>query len=335
MSQTTLPAPEPGRPSAWPVQPSALAASLLVVTALGLAYAANLRELALKWDDDPNYSHGYLVAPIALAILWQRRDVLNPARLRPHWLGWIGLVLILAARSWLFERNEQWIESATIPLAAGSLALAFGGWHLLLWAGPGIAFLWFMLPLPPRINMLLAGPLQSLATSGSVAVLQTVGVPVLREGNVIIAGAERLNVEQACNGLSMLLSFVTLITATVILIRNRPPWERVVLLLSTIPIALISNIIRISITAWAYYQIGPDAVIFPRWSPVFRGWTVERFVHDTAGWAMMPIALALVFLELKAFGWLFVEEEVRTGPSLVMPPVVSPMAPRRRPPAGA
>jgi exosortase len=298
---------------------SALAASALAVLALAVSYAPNLRSLAGQWDTNPNYSYGYLVIPIALLILWQRRGEIKPDQLSPNVLGWVALLAVLVARAWLFERNEQWLESATIPLAAAALILALGGWSLLKWALPGLAFLWLMLPLPPRINMALAGPLQSLATWGSVALLQAGGLPAIADGNVILVGAERLNVEQACNGLSMLLAFVTLITATVILIRERPLWERIVLLLSTIPIALISNVLRIAITSWAYYQFGPHKVVVPQWSPVFSGATVERLVHDTAGWAMMPIALVLVALELRLLSWLVIEQEVQARPRLVLP----------------
>jgi exosortase len=306
---------------------SALAASALAVLALAVSYAPNLRSLAGQWDTNPNYSYGYLVIPIALLILWQRRGEIKPDQLSPNVLGWVALLAVLVARAWLFERNEQWLESATIPLAAAALILALGGWSSLKWALPGLAFLWLMLPLPPRINMALAGPLQSLATWGSVALLQAGGLPAIADGNVILVGAERLNVEQACNGLSMLLAFVTLITATVILIRERPLWERIVLLLSTIPIALISNVLRIAITSWAYYQFGPHRVVVPQWSPVFSGATVERLVHDTAGWAMMPIALVLVALELRLLSWLVIEQEVQARPRLVLPTGYTPPRP--------
>ena len=114
-----------------------------------------------------------------------------------------------------------------------------------------------MLPLPPSLNLYLAGPLQSLATIGSTALLQAFGLPVLAEGNIIYVGASKLEVARACNGLSMLVSFVTLVTATtLIMARHRPIWERIVLLLSTVPIALVSNIIRIAATAWAYQLLG-------------------------------------------------------------------------------
>ena len=82
-----------------------------------------------------------------------------------------------------------------------------------------------MMPLPPSLNTFLARPLQDLATLGSTTVLHLMGLPVLAEGNVIYIGMEQLEVERACNGLSMLQSFVALIAATTILI-DRPVWEK-------------------------------------------------------------------------------------------------------------
>jgi exosortase len=263
--------------------------------ALGWSYAASFAELARRWAADPNYSHGYLVGPIALAILWHRRGRLDPECVAPEgrgW-GWAALVAVLALRAGLYERNEQWLEMATIPAAIAALTLALGGRHLLGWALPAIGFLGFLLPLPPRVNALLAYPLQRLATLASVAGLQALGVPALAEGNIIFVGPEPLEVARACNGLSMLLSFLTLITATVLLV-PMPPWERVVLLLSAVPIALVSNVLRIIITALGYAAFGARAL--------------ERYAHDPAGYAMMPLALALTFLELRLLRWLVVEE---------------------------
>jgi exosortase len=283
---------QPDGPSAWRA-PEILAAAL-VLGALGWSYAPSFAALVGQWNRDPNYSYGFFVIPIALAILWSRRGLLDRARLAPRWWGFLPLVGVAAVRSVLYEWNEQYAETATIPLAVAAAALALGGWHLLRVCLPSVVFLFFMLPLPPSLNQVLAGPLQDLATAGSVALLQIIGLPVMAEGNVILVGGETLEVARACNGLSMLLSFVTLITATVILVR-RPLLERVLLLLSAIPIALVSNIIRITATAMVYHWVGHD------WG--------EALAHDAAGWMMMPIALALVWLELRVYSWLFVEVE--------------------------
>ena len=150
-----------------------------------------------------------------------------------------------------------------------------------------------MLPLPSRFNTALAGPLQGLATLGSVTLLQASGLPVISEGNVILVGGERLEVARACNGLSMLLSFATLIAASVVLVA-RPLVERVVLLLSIVPVALFCNVLRIVATAWALHLTG---------HPV-------EAVHDWAGIAMMPVALGLLWLEIRILSRVFVEVEV-------------------------
>jgi exosortase len=287
----------------------------VVAIALMASYAEPIRRLSEIWWGEPSYSHGFLVVPIAIVIQWLRRDRLANVKIQPNILGWVALLALLAVRYVLFQRNEQWIEQATIPVAVACLILAFGGWSLLIWAAPGLVFSCLMLPLPPRLNMILASPLQTVATMASATLLLLTGLPVLSEGHVIFGGPEPLEVARACNGLSMLLSFVTLITAIVFLARDLPLWERIALLLSTIPIALISNILRIVITAWCYYLFGSKAVV----NYGFGKSTVGDLGHDAAGWGMMPIALGLVLLEMKMLSWLIVPEEVQQKAVVFLP----------------
>jgi exosortase len=254
-----------------------------------------------RWQGDDNYGHGWFVIPIALAILWQRRDRLAGLQSTTNWLRFLPLAGLLLARYWLYEKNEFWIECATIPVAFGCLAYALGGWPLIRWSWPALIFLFFMLPLPPSLNNVLAGSLQTFATYGSVNLLYAIGMTVISEGNVILVRDQRLEVAEACRGLSMLLSFATLITAMVILVR-RPIWERVVLLVSIIPIALVCNIIRIAVTAVCYAKFGHEV----------------KAVHDWAGLAMMPLALGFVVLEMKIMSWLVVEVDLEeSSPALI------------------
>jgi len=276
-------------------------AAVLVAAALAWAYAPNFVDLVETWDHDSNANHGFLVIPIALGLLWHRRDKFRRDRFRPNPLGWVLLAAVLGLRAFLYEVNEMWVESATIPLAVAALTLAFGGWWTLLWAAPSIGFLWFMMPLPPSFNTFLAQPLQQLATLGSTTILHLLGLPVLAEGNVIFIGIEKLEVERACNGLSMLQSFVALIAATTIVL-EAPIWEKGLLLASAVPIALISNILRIVLTAYAYHQFGPTAILW-------GDWTIAKVSHDTAGFAMMPIALMLVWIQIRLVRWLVIVEE--------------------------
>ena len=296
------------------VPPGAWAAAA-VAAALAASYLPSLTRLFQTWWHEPNYSHGFLVLPIAGLILWLRRDRLGAITTRPTAVGWAAVVAVLAARWVLFERNEMWMEQATLPVIVAALVLAFGGWGLLWWAAPGLLFSLLMLPLPPRINLILAAPLQTIATMASASILALSGLPVLSEGHIIFVGTEPLEVARACNGLSMLLSFVTLITAVVLLARDRPTWERIVLLVSTIPIALVSNILRIVITAWCYYALGPKSTVYYG----FGTTTVGDLGHDAAGWGMMPIALGLVWLEMQILSWLILPDVVNKKAMVFLP----------------
>jgi exosortase len=267
----------------------------LVTAALGWSYAPNFAYLVDHWEHDPNYSYGYFVIPIALVILWARRGMFDRSQLAPPRWGLLPLLVLLALRYPLFERNELFAETAMLPLVVGALLLAAGGWHLVRVTWPSVLFLLFMLPVPPSYNPMLAAPLQEVATRGSLNLMQIIGLPVVAEGNVLWVGSHPLEVARACNGLSMLLSFVTLITAVVILMRM-PLWERVMLLVSAIPIALLSNILRIAATGVVSYYVGMK-------------WAEKLQTHEVAGWLMMPMALLMVWLELKLWSWLFIEVE--------------------------
>jgi exosortase len=277
------------------------------VTGLGVlawAYWPNLQSLYAVWSTEPNYSHGKLVVPIAVAIFWQRladskgrwAEGLVP------WWSWIVLVLILATRALAYERSSQWLETATLVPAVAALMLTLGGWSLLERGWPAVIFLLFMLPLHPAANNMISMPLQRIATQGSVYVMQLTGLRALRDGNVInlpeAIGAKTLEVALACNGLSMLMTLAATVTATILLI-PLPNWKRIVILLSAIPIALVSNIIRIVATGWCYSIIKSDHA--------------KELAHDWSGYLMMPLALALVGLEVLILSWLAGHEEA-SGP---------------------
>jgi exosortase len=288
-----------------------------VALVLAWAYAPNFRDLSVTWSADPNYSHGYLIVPIALLILWRRLSdsPWEPSSAAPAapWLGWTLLAGILAARVVAYEGGFQWMETATLLPVVTCLTWAAGGWPLLSRAWPAIVFLVFMLPLPGVLNARLAMPLQRIATTGSYVLLQLSGFWVVQEGNVIFLstpfGMRTLDVAQVCNGLRMLMCMAATVTATVILI-PLPMWKRLVLLLSAVPIALVSNMTRIVATGWCYYFIA--------------GERAQEWAHDISGWLMMPLALVLVGLELALLSWLVPDEdEQEAGDRKIVIPLVS------------
>lgn len=309
---TATPQSVESRPGA--VDPMPIVAAAIVAAALIASYFDSFRALFFKWGDDPNYSHGYFVIPIALYILWERREKLDLSRVGPRWYLFLPLLAVLWLRIPLHQRNLPWVEEMTIPAVAGALALAVGGFHFFWWALPSILFLGFMIPLPPIMNAILSGPLQRIATLGSVFLLQVTGLPAINEGNVILVGdGKPLEVARACNGLSMLLSFATLISATAVLCK-RPILDKVILMLSIVPIAIVANILRITLTAYFFQMPG-----FVEKISGLLGWKPDDFTHDGAGYLMMPLALVMIYLELKMLDMLLVPDELAEAAPVTSP----------------
>ncbi|GAF76945.1 unnamed protein product, partial [marine sediment metagenome] len=126
-------------------------------------------------------------------------------------------------------------------------------------------------------------PLQHWATSSAVFCLEMVGYEVVREGNVINIGDASVAVAEACNGLRMVTAFFVIGGLVVLLIR-RTWWEKLIVLVSSLPIALLCNTMRLAITAVFFTVLQGDY-----WETIF---------HDFGGYAMMPLALAAVIGEL-------------------------------------
>src|SRR5690349_20010659 len=116
--------------------------------------------------------------------------------------------------------------------------------------------------------------LQRVATISSTWLLQLIGLPAVSEGNVILLPIGRIGVGEACSGLRMLLVFFTITVLAAFLIR-RPLWERLVVALSAVAIAMSSNVIRITATAVLYEYCGESLAL--------------TVYHDMAGWLMMPL----------------------------------------------
>lgn len=213
---------------------------------------------------------------------------------------YVGLATILvayAARILIAAEFEMApIDRLCFLIAMLGAFVMVGGWRLLGWAGPGVGFLFFMFPLPTAIQIPVLGGLQKLAAYVSEVILTILGQPVFREGNKIIVDGIPLEVAEACSGLRMVTIFGAMAVAMMLIIRERPWWDRFIILLSAVPIALISNIARIVTTALLYRA-------FP------EGEVIHQLIHDYAGIAMMPFAMGLLYLELTVLKMLTVEEE--------------------------
>jgi exosortase len=265
-------------------------------------YWPSLGDMANRWSYDPQYSHGYLVPFFALALLWVRRGLFGADAQWPNWWGAALLLISAGLRLVAAYVFFGWLEGLSLLIACAGVCLLVGGWGSLRWAWPAIAFLAFMVPLPFRVQVALGPALQRMATVASAYALQTVGFCAVADGNVIRMTGASIGVVEACSGLSMLITFFALSTGVALIIR-RPLRDRVVVLLSAVPIALGVNIARITVTGVLHKTVGSEAA-----NAVF---------HDLAGWLMMPLALALVGLELFVLSRLLIEEPRPQGPVLV------------------
>jgi exosortase len=247
------------------------------------------------WLNEDDYQHGWFVPPFSLFLLWYRRDMILPFKGRGSlWgLAFFGLWVVMR---WLavFFNFGSLPEYSMLPFFAG-LALFVGGWQALHWAWPAIIFLGFALRMPGDVQSFLSLPLQGLAATMSAYIIQTLGIASMAHAHTIdISGApEPLDVAQACSGLRMMMMFFAMSVGLAFVVR-KPVWEKLLIVVSAIPIAVLANVMRIAVTA-VLYKI---ALNNPSWPWCDKPLEVEHLVHTWAGYLIeMPSGLLLLWLE--------------------------------------
>jgi exosortase len=285
----------------------------LCVLALAWTFWPTLAELAYTWNTNQQYGHGWLVPVFAGYLLYHRRQILSTGTMQPNAWGFALLAGALAMRlgsTYLYYHAFE--QLSLIPAVAG-LTLLLGGWTAIRWAWPSLLFLVFMIPLPFSIATAMAGPLQSLATVSATFIMQTMGLPAVSEGNIILLNEHQIGIVEACSGLRMLVVFFALSTG-VVLISNRHWMDKTIIFLSAVPIALLANLFRITATG-VLYSFG-------------LGEMANHFFHDVAGWIMMPLALAMLWVEIKLLDALFLDAPQPATAATTLPRRTAAPAPR-------
>lgn len=276
----------------------AMAPETKVLVALGIVaavfvafYWSSLCLLARTWWRQEDYQHGFFVIPFCLFLLWYRREMV--AKIKPGHGSWWGLLFLAV---WALMRTTAvyfgygtFPELSMIPFLIGVTVFA-GGWRALHWAWPAIFFLLFMIPLPGEVQGLASDQLQHLATRASLYVIQTLGIPAIAQGTTIQLPEKLLDIERACSGLRMLMLFFAICIGFALIVK-RPLWERLLIVASAAPIAVVSNIVRIVLTAVLFRMAH-------LWPAVLGTESAEKFYHDFAGYMMMPVGLLLLWIEL-------------------------------------
>jgi exosortase len=244
-------------------------------------YSPVLARLAQVWWSNPNFSHGAFVPLFSAYVMWEKRARLAAIPRRPSWTGAVLLALALLVLIVGVMGAELFLSRFSLLLVVAGLVVAFLGWRyqreiLFPWA-----FLLLMIPIPTIVFTQITFPLQLLASRLASLVLPWLGVPVLREGNVIHLPAMALEVAEACSGIRSLLSLITLAIIYGYLLEKRT-WPRIVLALAAVPIAVIANSLRIVGTGLLVQYWNPDRA--------------EGFFHSFSGWLIFVVSLCMLFL---------------------------------------
>ncbi|MFQ5591523.1 MAG: exosortase, partial [Phycisphaerae bacterium] len=256
---------------------------ILMFGAFVWAFSHIIERLWQVWQSNPDYSVGQLVPLAALYMIWMNRSRLNGVTLQPSMGGVAALacgvaVCTIGAYFLYFS-----LEGVGMVVCANAIVWALVGWGGYKRLGAPLLFLFLMLPLPGQVHNAVMLPLQSFCARVSATVLETAGVPVVRYGHILEVAGRQTAVAEACNGLRMAMAFL-IVTAVVAYVINRPLWQKIIVVFSSIPIALGCNVARIVAMAYSY-GAGYE-------------WLVEGPLHTGTGLLMMPLALALVMLEL-------------------------------------
>jgi exosortase len=261
---------------------------LLLAGCFGYLYHHVIAKLIHDWCIDENYSHGFLIIPIALYFVWERRKKLREAALASS--AW-GLAVVLGSMAALLAGilgSELFLTRISLLGTIAGMVLFLYGWnHLRILLFP-IAFLLLMIPIPAIIFNQIAFPLQLLASRFGEIALTAAQVPVLREGNVIHLANTSLEVAEACSGIRSLISLLTLGIVYGYFTDSRL-WVRIVLAVGTIPIAIAANGIRVAGTGIAAHFYGPEAA--------------QGFFHSFSGWIIFIAAFIMMFILYRVIVW--------------------------------
>ena len=249
-----------------------------------VCYAPVLRRLVLQWWNDPDMGHGFFVPLVAGYIVWQRRQELLATEPRPTWWGlllvvWGGLQLLIGTLG-----VELFTARTALVITLIGVVWTAGGPPVLRKLAFPLFLLFFMVPIPAVVYNSVTFPLQILATRIAAAGLLTIGIPVMREGNILDLPSQQLSVVEACSGIRSLLS-LTFLSLVYGYFFEKRTWLRVVLFLATIPVALAANAGRVMVTG-ILSQIRTDLA--------------EGFFHESTGMVIFLAAGVILFILHRA-----------------------------------
>ena len=275
-------------------------------------FRGEIQDVVRRWVTDSSWSHGFLIPLFSLYFLNQHREKILNHRTKPNYLGLVLLVCLLALHivNKASLSGYAYLQPIAMVATLGAIVLFLGGWGLIRYAWLPVGYLIFAIPLPQRLYFSITLPMRLLAAKiaatllgmleGLEATVSGVVISVVYNGRSI---KPDLNVAEACSGMRLLMAFVALGVAMAYL-HYRPIWQRLVLLACTIPIAVLCNIVRVTVTGFIYVRIHPKYT--------------QGVYHDGLGLLMLPLAFAFYGFLAWFMTRLVVEEVEAAVPDIVV-----------------
>ncbi len=240
-----------------------------------LLFAPVLRDMFKEYARDESMGHGFFVPVVTGYMIWQRRAQLARTALEPHWSGWVLCLLGFTLLMLGTFGAEFALMRCGLLLTVYGVVLATCGFPVFRLLMFPLLLLLFMIRIPQFIYGQITFPLQILASQFAESSLSLLGIPVLREGNVLELASQKLNVVEACSGIRSLLSlgFLSLVYGYFF---ESKRWIRAVLFLATIPIAIFANGLRVTITG-VLSEINTEYA--------------EGLFHTMEGWVIFMVSL--------------------------------------------
>jgi exosortase len=232
-----------------------------------------------QWNNDDDMGHGFFVPIVALYVVWQMRDSLLALKPKPSWLGVPLLVWGALQMAVGMLGAELFLQRTAFLISVVGSIVMLGGWTMLRALQFPLAMLVFMIPIPAVIYNQITFPLQLLASRVAEVALLAIGIPVLRDGNVLELASQKLSVVEACSGIRSLLSLSFLSLVYGYFFEERRLVIRWALFLSTVPIAIAANSFRVSLTG-----------VLSEYNPELA----QGFFHSLEGWVIFVFALVLL-----------------------------------------
>jgi len=273
---------------ATPIPPASFWVPLAWIAGLMIAsFYPMLERLVAQWMNDDDMGHGFFVPVVAAYIAWQRKDDIWAVKLTRDYLGLV--VMLYGAIQYILGTiaAELFLTRTSIVFSIAGAVLFVGGRQLLKLTAFPIFLLFFMVPIPSVIYTAITFPLQIFASVVAEKSLLLLGIPVLRDGNVLELAEHKLSVVEACSGIRSLLSLTFLSLVYGFFFDSRG-WMRALLLIATVPIAIAANAFRVSMTGVLYE---------------YKSEWAEGFFHTAEGWVIFMVALSMLLAFHRFANW--------------------------------